>query len=212
MTNEITIVLADDHLVVREGLKGMLATQDDFDVVGEASDGAEAIERVEALKPDVLLLDLRMPNLDGVSAIRELVARDSPTHILVLTTYDTDADIVRAIEAGATGYLLKDTPRNELFRAVRAAANGESVLAPAVASRLMTRMRQPKGSSLTGREIEVLRLVSQGNSNRQIGQALHISTATVKTHLIHIYEKLDVGDRTSAVTAALERGILRLDR
>ncbi|MCA9875229.1 MAG: response regulator transcription factor, partial [Anaerolineales bacterium] len=162
-------------------------------------------------QPDVILMDLRMPGLDGVGAIQAIKAQRPSANILVLTTYDSDADIVRAVEAGATGYLLKDTPREELFRAVRAASRGESVLAPAVAARLMTRMRAPAEEALSAREIEVLQLVSTGNSNREIGKALHISTATVKTHLIHIFDKLGVNDRTSAVTAALERGIISLE-
>ncbi|MCA9973426.1 MAG: response regulator transcription factor [Anaerolineales bacterium] len=207
----IRILLADDHPVVREGLAGMLAGQPDFDVVAQAGDGAAAVALWRVHRPDVVLMDLRMPGMDGVQAIEAIRGERPSAHILVLTTYDSDADIVRAIEAGATGYLLKDAPREELFRAIRAAARGESVLAPAVAARLMTRMRAPAEESLSAREIEVLQLVARGNSNRAIGKALHISTATVKTHLIHIFDKLGVNDRTSAVTAALERGILSLD-
>jgi DNA-binding NarL/FixJ family response regulator len=210
--DEIRILIVDDHPVVREGLAGMLAGQPDFAVVGEAKDGAEAVEMDARLRPDVLLMDLRMPGMDGVAAIEVVRGKRPLANILVLTTYDSDADIVRAIEAGATGYLLKDTPREELFRAIRAAAKGESVLAPAVAARLMTRMRAPAEENLSAREIEVLQLVYKGASNREIGKALHISTATVKTHLIHIYGKLGVDDRTSAVTVALERGILSLER
>jgi DNA-binding NarL/FixJ family response regulator len=208
----IRILIVDDHPVVREGLAGMLAGQPDFAVVGEAKDGAEALELDARLRPDVLLMDLRMPGMDGVAAIEAVRGKRPSANILVLTTYDSDADIVRAIEAGATGYLLKDTPREELFRAIRAAAQGESVLAPAVAARLMTRMRDPAEESLSAREIEVLQLVYKGAGNREIGKALHISTATVKTHLIHIYGKLGVDDRTAAVTAALEQGILQLER
>ena len=209
---KINILLVDDHPVVREGLAGMLSGQPDFEVVGQASDGAQAMELHESLQPDVTLMDLRMPGTDGVTAIQGIRKKRTSANILVLTTYDSDADIVRAIEAGATGYLLKDTPREELFRAVRAASRGESVLAPAVAARLMTRMRAPAQENLSGREIEVLQLVAKGNSNREVGKALHISTATVKTHLIHIFDKLGVDDRTAAVTVALERGILTLDR
>ena len=208
----IRILIVDDHPVVREGLAGMLTGQPDFVVVGEAKDGAEAVELDERLLPDVLLMDLRMPGMDGVAAIKAIRGKRPSANILVLTTYDSDADIVRAIEAGATGYLLKDTPREELFRAIRAAAKGESVLAPTVAARLMTRMRAPAQENLSAREIEVLQMVYKGASNREIGKALHISTATVKTHLIHIYGKLGVDDRTSAVTVALERGILSLER
>ncbi len=208
----IHILIADDHPVVREGLAGMLAGQEDFVVVGLAADGHTAVTLHNALTPDVTLMDLRMPGLDGVGAIMAIKEARPSAHILVLTTYDSDADIVRAVEAGATGYLLKDTPREELFRAVRAAARGESVLAPAVASRLMTRMRAPAEENLSAREIEVLQLVATGASNQKIGKTLHISTATVKTHLIHIYNKLNVDGRTAAVTVALEKGIIALDR
>jgi DNA-binding NarL/FixJ family response regulator len=209
--DKIRILIIDDHPVVREGLAGMLAGQPDFAVVGEAKDGTEALVLDTQLLPDVLLMDLRMPGMDGVAAIGAIREKRPLANILVLTTYDSDADIVRAIEAGATGYLLKDTPREELFRAIRSASKGESVLAPAVAARLMTRMRAPAEENLSAREIEVLQLVYKGASNREIGKALHISTATVKTHLIHIYGKLGVDDRTAAVTAALEKGIIHLE-
>jgi DNA-binding NarL/FixJ family response regulator len=209
--NNIRILLIDDHPVVREGLSGMLAGQPDFEVVGQGDDGSQAVILNAELRPDVILMDLRMPGMDGVSAIQEIKAQMPDTNILVLTTYDSDVDIVRAVEAGATGYLLKDTPREELFRAVRSAAKGESVLAPAVAARLMTRMRAPAEENLSAREIEVVAQVSKGNSNKQVARALHISAATVKTHLIHIFDKLGVKDRTSAVTVALEKGILTLD-
>ncbi|MBX3052612.1 MAG: response regulator transcription factor [Caldilineaceae bacterium] len=211
MGERIRLLLVDDHPVVREGLRGMLSGQPDFVVVGEANDGNEGVALAAQLQPHVVLMDLRMPGLDGVGAIRQIVERKIATHILVLTTYDSDADIVRAIEAGATGYLLKDAPRQALFQAVRAAAKGESALAPAVASRLLGRMRAPAEEQLTEREVEVLQLVAKGNRNRLVGRALHISEATVKTHLVHIFGKLNVSDRTSAVTVALERGILRLD-
>ncbi len=209
---QITILIVDDHPVVREGLAGMLAGQPDFAIVGTAVDGQAAVELEQSLSPDVTLMDLQLPVLDGVGAIEAIKAHRPDAHILVLTTFDNDADIVRAIEAGATGYLLKDSPREELFRGIRAAARGESVLAPAVASRLMSRMRAPAEENLSSREIEVLRLVARGASNREIGKGLHISTATVKTHLIHIFNKLGVDDRTAAVTVALERGIFSLDR
>lgn len=206
----IRLIIADDHPVVRTGLQGMLAGQLDLEVAGEATTGREAVDLVRELHPDVVLMDLRMPEMDGVAAISEVKALQPEVHVLVLTTYDTDADILRAIEAGATGYLLKDAPREELFRAIRAAAQGEAVLAPGVAARLMDRMRAPAEEALTAREIEVLSLVAQGTSNKEIARQLHISEATVKTHLVHVYSKLGVADRTSAVTTALQRGILRL--
>lgn len=210
MTTPIRLVLIDDHPVVREGLRRMLAAQADFDIVGVAENGQAGVELVATLQPDVALMDLRMPVLDGVGAIREIKRRKLATHVLVLTTFDSDSDIVKAVEAGATGYLLKDAPRDELFRAIRSAAQGQTVLTPKVASRLITRMREPVQETLSQREVEVLALVKDGLTNKEIGRKLHISTATVKTHLIHVFDKLDVSDRTAAVTVALERGILSL--
>jgi DNA-binding NarL/FixJ family response regulator len=206
----IKILMADDHPVVRAGIRGMLETQPDFEVVAEAENGQKAIEQVSKVKPDVVLMDLRMPEMDGVEAIGKIKNRHPEIHILVLTTYDTDADIVRAVEAGATGYLLKDAPRDELFRAVRATARGETVLAPPVAARLMGKVRNKGESALSAREIDVLMLVARGASNQDVGEKLHISTATVKSHLLQIYQKLGVSDRTAAVTTAIERGIIRL--
>jgi DNA-binding NarL/FixJ family response regulator len=208
----IRIVIADDHPVFRAGLQGLLSGQEDFQVVGEAANGREAVDMVCLASPDVLLVDLQMPELDGVHAIREIRNVAPKTRILVLTTYDSDGDILRAVEAGATGYLLKDTPREELFKAIRATARGDSVLSPTVASKLVGRARAPVDRSLSAREIEVLRLVARGTSNKIIGKELRISEATVKTHLLHIFAKLSVDDRTAAVTAAMERGVLRLDR
>jgi DNA-binding NarL/FixJ family response regulator len=210
--DKIRILIADDHPVVWEGLSGMLAGQPDFEVIGLAADGDTAVMMHSSLAPDVTLMDLRMPGLDGVGAIQAIKAQQPPSRIIVLTTYDSDADILRAIEAGATGYLLKDAPREELFRAIRAAARGDSVLAPAVAARLMNRMQTPAEEHLSDREIEVLQLVAKGAGNKEIGKTLHISTATVKTHLIHIFGKLGVDDRTAAVTTALEKGIISLAR
>jgi DNA-binding NarL/FixJ family response regulator len=208
----IRIVIADDHPVFRAGLQGLLSGQEDFQVVGEAGNGREAVDLVRLASPDVLLTDLQMPELDGVHAIREIRIVAPKTRILVLTTYDSDGDILRAVEAGATGYLLKDTPREELFKAIRATARGDSVLSPTVASKLVGRARAPLDRSLSAREIEVLRLVARGTSNKIIGKELRISEATVKTHLLHIFAKLAVDDRTAAVTAAMERGVLRLEK
>lgn len=207
----IRVLIVDDHPVVRAGIEGMLASQPDLEIVGQAADGGGAVALCADLHPAVVLMDLRMAGMDGVAATRAIKSRFPAIQVLVLTTYDSDADILRAIEAGATGYLLKDTPREQLFQAIRAAARGEAALAPAVAARLMTRMRAPAEEALSAREIEVLALVARGASNRQVGRELHISEATVKTHLIHIFDKLGVADRTSAVTTALERGILALN-
>ena len=208
---KLSILIADDHPVVRDGLRGMLESQADFEVVGEAGDGAQAIQLVEELKPEIVLMDLRMPVVDGVTAIREIKGSQAESQILVLTTYDSDADILPAIEAGATGYLLKDSSREELYAAIRATARGETVLAPSVAARLVGRMRAPAEEKLSSRELEVLQLVAKGASNKEIASSLHISQATVKSHLIHIFGKLGVSDRTAAVTVALQRGILRLE-
>ena len=204
----IRLLIVDDHPVVRDGLRGMFAGDDRFAVVGEAADGREALAVADRVRPDVVLLDLRMPGMDGVGAIRALAERGSPARILVLTTYDTDSDVLPAIKAGATGYLLKDTPREELFRAVVAANRGESVLSPAVAGRLMGSLRAPVKEPLSQRELEVLRLIAQGSTNRETAGRLFISEATVKTHLLHVYAKLGVRDRAAAVAAAFERGLL----
>jgi DNA-binding NarL/FixJ family response regulator len=211
-SRRIRLCIADDHPVVRNGLVGMLTSQPDFEVVGEAADGQEAVDLVASSAPDVVLMDLRMPVMDGLTAIRAIRARPEPPPILVLTTYDADSDIVRAIEAGAAGYLLKDAPPAELYAAVRAAASGGSPLSPAVAARIIHRVRDGGDAALSSREADVLRLVARGASNREIGRDLRISEATVKTHLIHVFEKLGVGDRTSAVTRAIERGLIDLPR
>jgi DNA-binding NarL/FixJ family response regulator len=204
----ISLLIVDDHPVVRDGLRGMFSADPRFEVLGEAGDGAEAITAGERLRPDVILMDLRMPGTDGVTAIQELARRGVPARILVLTTYDTDSDVLPAVEAGATGYLLKDAPREELFRAVEAAARGQAVLSPAVAARLMGQIRRPASEPLSKRELEVLELISQGSTNRDAARQLFISEATVKTHLLHVYEKLGVNDRAAAVAAAFSRGYL----
>jgi DNA-binding NarL/FixJ family response regulator len=208
----IRVLIADDHPVVRDGLRGMLASEVDFEVVGEATSGAEAVTLTERERPDVVLMDLQMPGVDGATATAEIAGRFPETRVLVLTTYDTDADILRAVEAGATGYLLKDAPKERLFPAIRSAARGETVLAPAVATRLVHRMRVPAEEALTSREIEVLELVARGSSNADVAARLFISEATVKTHLLHIFGKLGVDDRTAAVVSAMERGIIALPR
>ena len=207
----ISLLIVDDHPVVRDGLRGMFESAPGFRVLGEASNGIEAVERAADLDPDVILMDLRMPGGGGVEAIRELTRRSARAKVLVLTTYDTDSDTLPAIEAGATGYLLKDAPRDELFTAVRAAAEGRTVLSPAVASRLVSAVRSPQSPGnepLSAREREVLALVAKGTSNREIARELFISEATVKTHLTHLYGKLGVKDRAAAVAVAYDRGIL----
>lgn len=194
------LVIVDDHPVVRDGLRGMLGTQPDFEIVGEAASGAEALTVIAASRPDVVLTDLRMPDPSGAALIRLIRERVPSARILVLTTHDTDSDVLPAVEAGAIGYLLKDVPREELFRAVRAAARDESVLSPAVAALLLNHVRPHKpltAARLSAREREVLTLIAQGRTNRETAAALHISEATVKTHLLHIYGKLEVPDRAS---------------
>ena len=208
----IRLLIADDHPVVRDGLRGMVAAEQDLEVVGEAATGVEALALVPRVRPDVALVDLRMPELDGVATIRALRERHPDVRVLVLTTFDSDRDVVSAIEAGATGYLLKDVPRAELFRAIRAAARGEAVLAPAAATRLVGQLRQPATPPLTARELQVLRLIAKGATNREVATRLHVSEATVKTHLVHAFGKLGVSDRTAAVAVALERGLLGGDR
>lgn len=204
-----TVLLVDDHPVVREGLRGMIEAEDDLTVVGEAASGTEARTMAAALRPDVILMDLRMPDGDGVTTTERILAELPQTRIVVVTTYESDADILRAVEAGAAGYLLKDASRAELAAAVREAAAGKTVLAPSVAGRLMGLMREPAPAALTAREIEVLTLVAQGQTNADIGRALHISEATVKTHLLRTFSKLEVSDRTAAVTTAMALGLLR---
>ncbi|WP_433474655.1 response regulator [Spirillospora sp. CA-142024] len=206
MNGKLRIIVVDDHTVMRAGVVALLAAEPTIEIVGEAGDGREAVALAERLRPDVALLDLRMPVLDGVAA----TARIGPTgtRVLILTTYDTDTEIERAIEAGAIGYLLKDTTRDQLVDAIHAAARGETVLAPRVAEKLVARMRRPEQAALTAREIDVLRAVADGLSNAEIGRRLVIAEATVKTHLLRVFAKLDVSDRTHAVVVAMDRGLL----
>ena len=207
MSEPVRLLIVDDHPVVRDGLRGMCDASADFDVVAEASDGPEAVRLVTSLDPDVVLMDLRMPGGGGVEAIAELARRGVRTHVLVLTTYDTDRDIMAALDAGATGYLLKDAPRDELFAAIRAAAEGQSALSPTVASRVVSRVRAGS-DALSDRESEIIALVAKGRSNREIAATLFVSEATVKTHLAHAFDKLGVNDRAAAVATAYERGLL----
>jgi DNA-binding NarL/FixJ family response regulator len=209
--HSIKILICDDHPVVRSGLRGMIKSQPDLEVVAEAAEGTEAVALASRMAPDVVLMDLRMPGMDGVTATANIKADHPDIRVLVLTTYDTDADILRALDMGATGFLLKDEREDRLFDAIREVASGKSPLAPGVASRLVERMRGDAESHMSGREIEILGLVAQGQSNREIARELFISDSTVKAHLLHIFDKLGVTDRTAAVTTALRRGIIRLD-
>ncbi|MFI6595810.1 response regulator [Nonomuraea sp. NPDC050536] len=205
----IRMIIVDDHPVVRDGLRGIFSGDDAFEVVGEAADGPEALVVAGRTSPDVVLLDLRMPGMSGAEVIRRLREQQPGVHVLVLTTFGDDADVVPAIEQGATGYLLKDTPRAELRRAVQAAARGETVLSPSVAGVLTHRLRAPEPRTLSRRELEVLGLVARGATNRDIAGKLFITEATVKTHLLHIFAKLEVNDRAAAVAAAYDGGLLK---
>ncbi|GHB23236.1 MULTISPECIES: response regulator [Streptomyces] len=205
----LRIVVVDDHTVMRAGVVALLASEPSIEIVGEAGDGRAALDLVAAHEPDVALVDLRMPVLDGVATTTEIVAAHPGTRVLILTTYDTDAEIERGVEAGAIGYLLKDTTREQLVDAIHAAARGETVLAPRVAEKLVARMRRPAHPPLTAREADVLNAVADGLTNAEIGARLVIAEATVKTHLLRLFAKLDVNDRTRAVVVAMERGLLR---
>lgn len=206
----IRLLIVDDHPIVRDGLRGLFAGDDEFAVVAEAGDGAEAVAEAQRTDVDVILMDLRMPGTGGVEAIARLRALGHPARVLVLTTFDGDRDVLPAIEAGATGYLLKDAPREELLRGVRAAHAGQSVLAPSVAGALLGRLGAPAADAgaLSPRELEVLRLVAAGATNQTAARQLHVSEATIKTHLTHLYTKLGVRDRASAVSTAYQRGLL----
>jgi DNA-binding NarL/FixJ family response regulator len=207
-TGSIRLLIVDDHPVVRDGLSGIFAGNPDVEVVGQAADGAEAVKAAKELRADVVLMDLRMPEMGGVEAIKRLRELSPSTQVIVLTTYDTVNEVLSAIEAGATGYLLKDAPREELIRAVRAAHRGESVLSPSVAGRLLGRVRQPATDTLSPREVEVIKLIAAGSNNREAAAMLFVSEATVKTHLLHIYEKLGVRDRAAAVSEAHKRHLI----
>lgn len=208
MSKKIRVVVADDHPIVRQGVVALLEDEADIDVVADVADGRAALSAVLAKDPDVVLMDLRMPGMDGVGATKTIRERRPAIAILVLTTYDTDEAIVRAVEAGAAGYMLKDSPTEDLVDAVRRAAAGETVLAPPITKRLVERMHKVSPDALTSREIDVLREVANGNTNAEVAERLHISEATVKTHLIHIYDKLAVSDRAAAVARAYEKGVL----
>jgi DNA-binding NarL/FixJ family response regulator len=207
----VRVLIADDHPMVRSGLRQMLESAGDIEVVAEAATGTDTVRSAGRLLPDVVLMDRRMPAGDGVTATAEIHRRHPDVHVLGVTTYDTDADIYAAIDAGTTGYILKDARRDELYAAVRAAARGETVLAPKVASRVIDQARGVDPTALARREVEVVRLVAAGHRNRDIARQLYIGEATVKSHLQNIYDKLGVDDRAHAVTVTLERGILRVE-
>jgi DNA-binding NarL/FixJ family response regulator len=212
---KIKIIIVDDHPVVREGLTSMLSRENDIEVVGTAENGAVAIKKANELQPDIMLMDLRMPEVDGVTAMCEIKARNPDIKFIVLTTYDNDEYIFKGIEAGARAYLLKDAPREELFRAIRAVYKGDSLIEPAVAGKVLDRLaelsRQAQTSEgLSERELEVLKLMAKGTSNKLIAATLNIGESTVKTHIQSIFQKLEVNARTEAVTEAIKRGIIRL--
>ena len=215
MTEPIKLLIADDHPVVREGLIAMISRESDFKVVAEANNGLEAVEKAKQFKPDVILMDLRMPELDGVEAIRQIAETEPNTKFIILTTFSDDEYIFKGIEVGARAYLLKDAPREELFKAIRAVYQGESLIQPVVASKVLSRFaelsRQTQAPELlTEREIEVLTLIAKGSANKEIAEELHISNSTVKTHIASIFQKLGTNDRTEAVTMALKKGIIKL--
>lgn len=206
----IRVLVADDHPIVRGGIVALLDSAEDIEVIGQASDGLEAVSLAAGLEPDLVLMDLRMPGIEGDEATARILAARPETKVVVLTTYESDEAILTAIEAGASGYLLKAAPQEEILTGIRSVAEGGVALAPRMAALLVNRVRRPAGPSLSTRESEVLALVAEGLSNPSIAKRLFVSEATVKTHLVHLFGKLGVDDRTAAVTAALERGLLRL--
>lgn len=211
----IRIMIADDHPVVREGLSAMLSREEDIRVVGEAENGAQAVSKARELRPDIVLMDLRMPELDGVEAMRQIGDHDPNIKFIVLTTYDNDEYIFRGIEAGARAYLLKDAPRQELFKAIRGVYKGESLIQPAVAGKVLDRFAQLSRQTqvpeaLSERELEVIKLMARGSANKEIAAELFISESTVKSHIASIFQKLGVSDRTEAVTQALHKGLIDL--
>ena len=215
MSNNIKILIADDHPVVREGLTSMISREEGFEVVGEAKTGKEAVEKAGTLKPDVMLMDLRMPEMDGVEAIQAISASGSDIKFIILTTYSDDEYIFRGIEAGARAYLLKDAPREDLFKAIRAVYKGESLIQPVVASKVLDRFAELSRQSqspdmLSERELEVLKLMAKGSANKEIAAQLNITNSTVKTHITSIFQKLNASDRTEAVTQAIKKGIIRI--
>ena len=210
------ILIVDDHTMVRDGLSSMLQRQPDFEVVGEASNGKEGVEQAERLRPDLILMDLRMPEMDGVEAMRKIRLQQPEVDFLVLTTFDTDEYIFDAVEVGARGFLLKDTSRDELFNAVRTISNGNSYFQPDIASRLADQfavLRKGGGhvtDALSEREREVLNLIAQGKANKEVASELSLSESTVKSHVSNIFSKLGVNDRTGAVTTAIQKGIIKI--
>jgi DNA-binding NarL/FixJ family response regulator len=211
---KIKILIVDDHVVVREGLSAMLSREPNIEVIGEAENGAQAIDKADKLKPDIVLMDLRMPEVDGVEAMQRIKQQHPEINFIVLTTYDNDEYIFKGIEAGARAYILKDSPREELFRAINAVYKGESLIEPAIAGRVLDKLvelsHQGSATDLSRREIEVLELIARGTGNKLIADKLNISASTVKTHIQSIFQKLEVNDRTEAVTKALSKGIIRL--
>lgn len=209
----IKILIADDHLIIRQGLRLILETESDFEIAGEAADGAEALALCNKLKPDVVLMDLRMPNMDGLTAIEKLRAEQSTTAVVILTTFNEDELMLRGLRAGARGYLLKDTDRATLFNTIRAAARGETLLKPEIMARVLSQANVPKTdpdtpATLTDRELEVLTSVARGERSKEIASHLGISERTVKAHLASIYSKLSVDSRAAAIAVAAQRGLL----